>query len=141
MTTLRSLDDMTGQPAPALPPAGDSTDRQLLERFATQREEAAFAALVQRHGAVVLGVCRRELGCEHDAEEVFQATFLALARRAAVVRWQDSVRPWLRAVARRLSLRARRSARRPGRGAAGGDAERHEPRDPGRGPPAAAALR
>lgn len=130
---------MTRQPAAGLPP-GDSTDRQLLERFVTG-EEAAFAALVRRHGAAVLGVCRRELGCEHDAEEVFQAAFLTLARRAALVPWQDSLRPWLLAVARRLSLRARRSARRPDRGCAGGDAECLELRDPRRGPAAAAALR
>ncbi len=131
---------MTRQPAVVLPPGGDSTDRQLLERFVTG-EEAAFAALVRRHGAAVLGVCRRELGCEHDAEEVFQAAFLALARRAALVPWQDSVRHWLLAVARRLSLRARRKPRRPGRGGAGGDAECLELRDPRSGPPAAAALR
>lgn len=131
---------MTRQPAVALPPGGDSTDRQLLERFATEREEAAFAALVRRHGAVVLGVCRRELGCEHDAEEVFQATFLALARRAALVPWQDSVRHWLLAVARRLSLRARCSARRPGRGGHG-DAECLEVCDPRSDPPTTAAFR
>ena len=96
-------------------------DAQLLERYVTG-EEAAFAALVRRHGAAVVGVCRRELGCEHDSEEVFQATFLTLARRAALVTWQDSVRHWLLAVARRLSLRARRSARRPGGGGPGGGA-------------------
>src|SRR3954453_21260066 len=110
MTTHRSFSDMTGPPASALPPTGDPTDRQLLERFVSGREQAAFAALVQRHGPAVLGVCRRELACEQDAEDVFQATFLALARRAAFVPWRDSVGHWLRAVARRLSLRARCSA-------------------------------
>jgi RNA polymerase sigma factor (sigma-70 family) len=106
---------MPGQPALALPPAGNMTDRQLLERFVSGREQGAFAALVQRHGAVVLGLCRRELGSEQDAEDVFQATFLALARQAPLVPWRDSVRHWLRAVARRLSLRARCSADRRGR--------------------------
>jgi RNA polymerase sigma factor (sigma-70 family) len=110
--THRSLSDMTGQAASALFLAGDPTDRQLLERFVSGREEAAFAALVQRHGAVVWRVCRRELACEQDAEDVFQATFLALARQAPLVPWQDSVGHWLQTVARRLSLRARCSASR-----------------------------
>src|SRR5215213_6680817 len=139
MNTHRSSWDMTGQPASALPPAEDPTDRELLERFVADGEGAAFAALVERHGAAVLGVCRRELACEQDAEDVFQATFVALARRAAVVPWQDSVAHWLRAVARRLSLRARCSADRPGwRGAGGGPVfgptGLPEPLDPRPGP-------
>jgi RNA polymerase sigma factor (sigma-70 family) len=137
---------MTGQPASALPPVGDPTDRQLLERFVEEREEAAFAALVQRHGAAVLGVCRRELACEQDAEDVFQATFVALARRAALVDWQDSVGHWLRAVARRLSLRARGSADRLGWRAVGGvpvwgPTDLPEPLDPLPGPLEEAARR
>ncbi len=98
---------MTGQPAEAL-----STDRELLRRFAADREEGAFAALVQRHGAAVLLVCRRVLGNEADAEDVFQATFLVLSRKAGVVAWRDSVRNWLRDVARRLALQARAARRR-----------------------------
>lgn len=126
---------MTGQPASALPPGGDATDRQLLERFVAGREEAAFAALVQRHGAAVLGVCRRALPCEQDAEDVFQATFVALARRAALVPWQDSIGAWLRTVARRLSLRARCSSERLGWRAVGGDnVGQDEPHDPLPGP-------
>lgn len=131
---------MTRQPAVVLPPGGDSTDRELLERFVTG-EEAAFAALVRRHGAAVLNACRRELGCAHDAEEVFQAAFLALARRAALVPWHDSVRHWLLAVTRRLALRARRQARRPGRIGASVDIDCLKLCDPGDGPPAVAALR
>src|SRR5262245_60837416 len=55
-----------------------ATDRELLERFVSRREEAAFAALLERHGAMVLGVCRRVLRDAHDAEDACQATFLAL---------------------------------------------------------------
>jgi RNA polymerase sigma-70 factor (ECF subfamily) len=93
-------------------PAEDETDRQLLERFVARQEEAAFAALVARHGSGVLALCRRVLRHEQDAEDAFQATFLVLARKAGVVRWQCSVKRWLLAVAYRLSLRARSSATR-----------------------------
>jgi RNA polymerase sigma factor (sigma-70 family) len=110
---------MTRQPAPALGQAGDSTDRELLQRFAQVRDENAFAALVQRHGAMVLRVCRRVLASTEDAEDVCQATFLTLARKATAVPWEDSVRCWLQAVARRLALQGHCSAARRGRHAAG----------------------
>jgi DNA-directed RNA polymerase specialized sigma24 family protein len=71
--------------------AGGLTDRQLLDRFAAQGDEAAFAALVQRHGPLVWGVCWRALHHTQDAEDVFQATFLVLARKAASVRWRESM--------------------------------------------------
>jgi RNA polymerase sigma-70 factor (ECF subfamily) len=93
-------------------PADSTSDRELLARFVSAREDSAFAALVQRHGASVLGVCKRVLGNEHDAEDVFQATFLTLARKAAVVPWQESIKPWLHAVAQRLAVRARCTAQR-----------------------------
>lgn len=92
------------------------SDAMLLERFVIGREEAAFSALVERHGPSVLGACRRILRNEHEAEEVLQATFLVLARKAPEMEWRDSVGGWLCAVAQRLSLHARAdSARRRSR--------------------------
>jgi RNA polymerase sigma factor (sigma-70 family) len=92
---------------------GHLSDRALLRRFADRRDEAAFAALVERHGPMVLGVCRRLLHQEQDAEDVFQAVFLVLARKAAGMRWHESISNWLHGVARRLSLKVRgRAARR-----------------------------
>jgi RNA polymerase sigma factor (sigma-70 family) len=86
---------------------GRSTDQQLLQHFVAMREEAAFAALVDRHGPMVLAVCRSVLGHAQDAEDVCQATFLVLARNAASVRKPNSLAHWLHGVARRLALRAR----------------------------------
>ena len=81
--------------------AGDLTDGQLLERFLTRDDpaaaEAAFTALVDRHGSMVLSVCRRELGDLHDAHDAFQATFLVLMSKAATIRHRDSVGGWLSA--------------------------------------------
>ncbi|MHB1561188.1 MAG: RNA polymerase sigma factor [Isosphaeraceae bacterium] len=94
-------------------------DRVLLERFADRQgaddpmAEAAFAALVERHGPMVLRVCRAVLGDRHEAEDAFQATFLVLASRARSIRQSDSIGSWLHGVALRVSGRARwRSARR-----------------------------
>src|SRR5690349_14232704 len=83
------------------------TDPQLLQRFCTLREEAAFAELVRRHGPLVLGVCGRVLHNRHEAEEVFQATFLVLARKAGAITKQGSVGSWLYKVAYRLAQRHR----------------------------------
>lgn len=89
------------------------SDRELLERFALRREEAAFAALVERHGPVVLGLCRRMLGNAHDADDAFQATFLVLVRRADAIRNREAVGSWLYGVAYRVALEARsKTARR-----------------------------
>lgn len=88
------------------------SDGQLLERFVRCREESAFAALLRRHGAMVLGVCRGVLRHQQDAEDAFQAAFLILAQKAASIRQRQSVGGWLHEVAYRVALKAQRSAAR-----------------------------
>ena len=90
--------------------SGTLTDAQLLECFLNQREEAAFEALLQRHGPMVLGVCRRVLKNGHDAEDAFQATFLVLLRKAASIVPRERVANWLYGVAYRTALAARTAA-------------------------------
>src|SRR5262245_3399062 len=88
------------------------TDWQLLDDFATRRDETAFSILVARHGPMVLRVCRRVLNHEHDAEDAFQATFLVLARNTGAIRKRETVANWLHGVAYRTALKAKRSAAR-----------------------------
>lgn len=88
-------------------PLGDATDAQLLEQFRAQQDEAAFTALVQRYGPLVLGVCRRVLHDSHEAEDAFQATFFVLARRAPAIRNPGSLPSWLHGAAVRVAQRAR----------------------------------
>jgi RNA polymerase sigma factor (sigma-70 family) len=103
--------------APAAHPASDAG---LLERFVRCRDEDAFAALLARHGPMVLGVCRRVLGDAHAAEDAAQAAFLVLARRAAAIRPPERLASWLYGVARHLALKCLRAdARRRRREALG----------------------
>src|SRR5262245_2228833 len=92
--------------------AGRQSDGDCLRRFIDRRDEAAFATLVRRHGPMVLGVCRRVLSSHHAAEDVFQATFLILARKAGAIRKQHSIASWLYGVAHRLARKARADAHR-----------------------------
>src|SRR5271168_1125781 len=84
------------------------SDCELLERFFGARDEAAFTVLIERHGPMVLGVCRRALPNFHDAEDACQATFLVLARKAASIRKKTSLSTWLHGVARRVAANLKR---------------------------------
>jgi RNA polymerase sigma factor (sigma-70 family) len=113
------------------------SDAELLERFLNRRDDAAFELLVWRHGKMVLGVCRRVLRDEHDAEDAFQAAFLVLARRAGSIRARQSVGGWLYRVAYRVALDLRTAAaRRTAR-----ERPLVEAATPAREPPAEAAGR
>src|SRR5262245_58024251 len=90
----------------------DLTDTQLLQRFAAEHDEAAFAALLARHGPTILQLCRRILHHTHDAEDAFQATFLVLARLAGSIRKPEAVGSWLYGVAHRIAVKASQAAAR-----------------------------
>jgi RNA polymerase sigma-70 factor (ECF subfamily) len=85
----------------------DVPDEELLGQYIARRDEAAFAALVRRHGPMVRGVCQRILGHRQDAEDAFQATFLVLARKAASIRRRKQLANWLFGVARRAAMNGR----------------------------------
>src|SRR5215469_8956597 len=87
-------------------------DPDLLERFRRERNEAAFAVLLERHGPLVLRVCGRLLDDGHAVEDAFQATFLTLARQAESIRKSTSLAAWLHGVACRVARRMRDRARR-----------------------------
>jgi RNA polymerase sigma factor (sigma-70 family) len=88
-------------------PRSEISDAGLLERYVHRREEAAFAALVARHGGMVLRLCRRVLSDANAAEDAFQAVFLILARKAHALKQPDALPAWLYGVARRVALKAR----------------------------------
>src|SRR5262249_17153238 len=92
------------------------TDGQLLASFIDQHDEAAFEALIRRHGPMVFGVCRRVVCNHHDAEGAFQATFLCLAAKASSVKPRERVANWLHGVALRTAMKAKAmTAKRRGR--------------------------
>jgi RNA polymerase sigma factor (sigma-70 family) len=101
---LRHIRRLAGPTTPD--PASDGA---LLERFVRNRDEDAFAALVGRHGPMVLAVCRSVLGDVHRAEDAYQAAWLVLARKAATVRPAGRLASWLHGVARHLALKCRRA--------------------------------
>ena len=92
--------------------AADLTDADLVQRFVHHRDKVAFTVLVQRHGGLVLQVCRRVLRQEADAEDAFQATFLILARKASAICKRSSLSCWLHGVAFRTAMNLRKSAMR-----------------------------
>jgi RNA polymerase sigma factor (sigma-70 family) len=91
---------------------GGLLDAELLERFAIRRDEAAFEALVRRHGPLVWRVCRLILRHHHDAEDAFQATFLILARKAPTIVPREMLPNWLYGVARQTAIKAKHMAAR-----------------------------
>ena len=94
---------------------GDLSDSQLLERFVANRDEAgevAFRSLVERHGPMVLRVCRSVLAESHTAKDAFQVTFLALATQARSIRKHSSIASWLHGTARRVAKKAKTAAGR-----------------------------
>src|SRR5262249_45474471 len=103
--TRKSLNDAIQilRKAAAAASCRDLPDSDLLERFVGAGDEAAFTALLERHGTMVLGVCRRALPESHDAEDACQTTFLVLARKAASVRKKSSLSSWLHGVACRVA--------------------------------------
>ncbi len=113
MENARSSPDLGSQLAAIykLGAAGTLTDGQLLERFLARTDaaasEAAFTALVDRHGAMVLGVCRQLLSDPNDAHDAFQATFLILVSKAGSIRRREAVGGWLFGIARRVAARRR----------------------------------
>ena len=110
------------------------TEKQLLDRFITANDPDAFRALIDLHGPMVFAVCRTVLRETHDAEDAFQNTFLALARRAAMIKNGETVAPWLHRVALRV-------AKKGGSGPRNGGPARVPASTPDRGVPLARTTR
>jgi RNA polymerase sigma factor (sigma-70 family) len=127
---VRYLGKLAGTPA-----GSRLTDADLLQRFVRERDESAFALLVERHGRLVWAVCRRVLAHEEDVEDAYQATLLVLARRAGSIRRQRSVASFLYGVAYRTALKTRTTIARRQKH------ERQAEARPPRGPEAEAAMR
>jgi RNA polymerase sigma factor (sigma-70 family) len=106
-TVVRHLRNLTADPKRT-----EQSDGALLRAFLSGNDPAAFEVLVQRHGPMVLRVCRRTLGHVHDAEDALQATFLVLAQRAASIRKKESLASWLHGAAYRMATHAKRAAAR-----------------------------
>src|SRR5262245_17052694 len=87
-------------------------DRELLAQFAGQGNEVAFRVLMDRYSPLVLRVCKRVLGNDHDAEDAYQAVFLILTSKAGSRHWPESVAGWLHGVAVHVACKARRAAQR-----------------------------
>ncbi|WP_010583828.1 RNA polymerase sigma factor [Schlesneria paludicola] len=106
---MNELKFQTGQ-ADVTTGTTDVTDSQLLARFVTQRDQTAFEALLDRHGRMVFGICRRILKRHHESEDAFQATFLSLAQYAAQISQPALLVSWLHRVARHAALKVRTAA-------------------------------
>src|SRR5262249_17922447 len=109
------LGDVVRRALSRLAGTADETDGRLLNRYVTQRDQAAFAELVRRHGPMVLRVCQRGLHHAQDAEDAFQAAFIVFARKAGTISRGGLVGGWLHGVACRVALQARdRTTKRRG---------------------------
>src|SRR5215831_9248948 len=92
-----------------IPLADDCSDRELLQRYSSSHNGAAFAELVRRHGPMVYGTCRRIANNGADADDAFQATFFVLARRACSIR-SARIGSWLHGVAVKVARKAQQQA-------------------------------